>query len=246
MSMMSMASDQDVRGLIDVITASHDDPVPVGLPQSAFNCLAKLISCDQISLFELDSRHQTIAWAQSLLPEDDDDEADKIFWSHYWDCRACSYPDYGDDRSVTTFADFYNETERCRIGMYSEYLSPYGVENDLMLVLPIRPRESVRLEFFRGPGPDFTERDRAILFLLRPHLREIYAAQRADPQLPSLTERQLELVELVAQGRTNGQIARHLGISEGTVRKHLENIFERLGVNNRTAAVLRMFPRQTA
>ena len=47
---------------------------------------------------------------------------------------------------------------------------------------------------------------------------------------------------LVAAGRTNGQIARHLRISEGTVRTHLENIFQRLQVTNRAAAVVRAFP----
>jgi hypothetical protein len=37
-----------------------------------------------------------------------------------------------------------------------------------------------------------------------------------------------------------------LGISEGTVRKHLENIYGRLGVSSRTAAVTRAFPEQMA
>ena len=42
------------------------------------------------------------------------------------------------------------------------------------------------------------------------------------------------------------QIARRLGISEGTVRTHLENIYARLNVSNRTAAVTRAFPDQDA
>jgi DNA-binding NarL/FixJ family response regulator len=46
----------------------------------------------------------------------------------------------------------------------------------------------------------------------------------------------------VAAGRTNTQIARHLGISEGTMRTHLENIYEKLRVCSRTAAVTRAFP----
>ena len=41
----------------------------------------------------------------------------------------------------------------------------------------------------------------------------------------------------MAAGHTKTQIARRLGISEGTVRTHLENIYERLQVSSRTAAV---------
>ena len=53
----------------------------------------------------------------------------------------------------------------------------------------------------------------------------------------SLTARESEIVDLVAEGRTNAQIAAQLFISSGTVRRHLENAFARLGVHTRTAAV---------
>jgi len=49
-------------------------------------------------------------------------------------------------------------------------------------------------------------------------------------------------VRVVAAGHTNAQIARRLGVSEGTVRTHLENIYARLHVSSRTAAVTRAFP----
>jgi DNA-binding CsgD family transcriptional regulator len=52
-----------------------------------------------------------------------------------------------------------------------------------------------------------------------------------------LTRREREILELVAQGRTNGQIAEQLWISGGTVRRHLENAYAKLGVHTRTAAV---------
>ena len=48
-------------------------------------------------------------------------------------------------------------------------------------------------------------------------------------------------MRLVAAGHTNRQIARRLVVAESTVRKHLENIFERLQVSSRTAAVARVF-----
>jgi DNA-binding NarL/FixJ family response regulator len=54
------------------------------------------------------------------------------------------------------------------------------------------------------------------------------------------------VLHLVAAGHTNTQIARRLGLSEGTVRTHLENIYERLQVSSRTAAVIRAFPDRAA
>jgi DNA-binding NarL/FixJ family response regulator len=56
-----------------------------------------------------------------------------------------------------------------------------------------------------------------------------------------LTERQVQILRLVRAGLTNRQIARTLGISEGTVRKHLENVHGRLGVHSRVAAVYTAF-----
>jgi DNA-binding CsgD family transcriptional regulator len=52
-----------------------------------------------------------------------------------------------------------------------------------------------------------------------------------------LTEREREILELVAAGKTNAEIAETIWIAPGTVRKHLENIYEKLGVHSRTAAV---------
>ena len=54
-----------------------------------------------------------------------------------------------------------------------------------------------------------------------------------------LTSRQRELVELIAQGRDNAQIAALLGLSEKTVRNHITGIFDRLHVENRSQAIVR-------
>jgi DNA-binding CsgD family transcriptional regulator len=109
------------------------------------------------------------------------------------------------------------------------------------------PGSIARMIFFRGPGREFSERDRALLALLRPHLHQAYLnAERRRCGEPRLTSRQRELLRLVAVGHTNGQIARRLVISEGTVRVHLQNIYERLQVSSRTAAVTRAFPDRAA
>ena len=52
-----------------------------------------------------------------------------------------------------------------------------------------------------------------------------------------ITQREHEILELVGEGLTNAQVAERLWISPGTVRKHLENAFAKLGVSTRTAAV---------
>jgi DNA-binding NarL/FixJ family response regulator len=105
------------------------------------------------------------------------------------------------------------------------------------------PGRTVRLHLGHGPGPDFSERDRAVLTLLRPHLHQAFLnAERHRHPVPRLTPRQNELLRLVAAGHTNAQIARRLGVTQGTVRTHLENIYEKLHVSSRTAAVTRAFP----
>ncbi|MCB0032385.1 MAG: response regulator transcription factor [Anaerolineales bacterium] len=55
---------------------------------------------------------------------------------------------------------------------------------------------------------------------------------------PRLTERQLEVLLLMASTSTNGEIAERLTVSEETVRTHVKNILRKLNVSNRTQAVL--------
>ncbi len=61
-----------------------------------------------------------------------------------------------------------------------------------------------------------------------------------DPVLLSLTPRQRQVLAALADGCTNVQIARRLGIAESTVKKHLEHIYDTLDVDNRVAAVARI------
>jgi DNA-binding NarL/FixJ family response regulator len=58
--------------------------------------------------------------------------------------------------------------------------------------------------------------------------------QPAEPSQP--TDRELEILALVSEGLTNAQIARRLRVSDNTVKFHLQNIYLKLGVRNRTEA----------
>ena len=60
----------------------------------------------------------------------------------------------------------------------------------------------------------------------------------ADP-FPDLTEREHEILELIAAGRSNAEIATRLAISGKTVRNHVANVFTKLGVATRSQAIVR-------
>jgi DNA-binding CsgD family transcriptional regulator len=66
-------------------------------------------------------------------------------------------------------------------------------------------------------------------------------ARAANEQaLGRLTRRQSDVALLAAQGRPNAAIATTLGLSENTVKKHLKDIFDELGVTNRTELAIRV------
>lgn len=61
-----------------------------------------------------------------------------------------------------------------------------------------------------------------------------------DTAADLLSPRELEVMRWVARGKTNRQIAIALYVTEATVRKHLEHVYEKLGVQSRTAALARL------
>jgi DNA-binding CsgD family transcriptional regulator len=246
--------EKDLRTLLGIVSDNRPDLPPHGLPLSLLNELMGLIRCDDVALSGFDTTRQDIWFGQNIPPgEDDAGDGDPAFWKHFWD-SCCSHPDRsGDLRSVIKPSDFYSVRQWHSTGMYAEYFGPVGIEHLLNLTLPAgpvptpRPGQTLRLGFHRGPGPDFSERDRMLLALLRPHLYQAYLdAERRRCGTPPLTPRHWELLRLVAAGHTNAQIARRLEVSEGTVRIHLQNIYGRLQVSSRTAAVTRAFPDRAA
>jgi DNA-binding CsgD family transcriptional regulator len=260
MSTPVRASDRDLRALAAIVSEDRRDSLDgEGLPPSLLADLIGQVGCDALSLDGWDTERE-MCWFSQEIPSGDEavgySALDPVYWEHFWDEHACvcSYAARtGDLRSVVKTSDFYSARQWHSTGAYTDYCRPLGVEHDLTVCLPSAlppaagPGRYVQLTLSRGPGPGFSERDRAVLTLLGPHLDRAYLeAERRRHPVPRLTPRQTGLLHLVAAGHTNTQIARRLGISEGTVRKHLENIYDRLGVSSRTAAVTRAFPGRVA
>jgi DNA-binding CsgD family transcriptional regulator len=243
----SSITESDLRRVLDVVSpdAVADDGPEV--PQQVLVGLAELIPCAAVSFFVMDTHravmHAYQEHAAAGLP-DESEEEQQLFFDAYWDCLSCCYAErYHDHSSVTMWQDFYGEQEY-RSLLMSQYFLGAGLWHELLVTLPPRGGLERRLLLVREVGDSaFTERDRLLLTLLRPHLADLRDRVEAERRtVPVLTARQHELLRRVAQGDSNRLIARDLGLSESTVRKHLENIYARLEVHSRTEAVARMTP----
>jgi DNA-binding CsgD family transcriptional regulator len=128
-----------------------------------------------------------------------------------------------------------------RLEIFQDVYRPLDTADCSRLYLPSPKGESRFFKFEHGRW-GLPERAREGLGLLRPHL--VRHRQHWRPVancLQTLTRREREILEAVASGETNAQIAKRLWISPYTVRAHLEHIFEKLSVKTRTEAAARLF-----
>jgi DNA-binding CsgD family transcriptional regulator len=145
--------------------------------------------------------------------------------------------------TATFFSDKVSERGKSKHPWYAEVMRPTCQEHECKVLLPAPAGFTRGFYFFRHRGSrDFDERDRTVLNALRPHLEGVRRRwERGRVSAAGLTSRERDLVVLLRHGLTNQEIAERLVISTGTVRTHLENIFDKLGVHTRTAAVARAF-----
>lgn len=240
-------TEHDVQQMVAITRDyTHDDPSQT-LPEELLHDLWQLVPCDMVSVsgqdtprwsFFADQDYTGSTSSPSSTPQGE--ALASAYRQHYWDA-SCSYADRtGDLATIARPADLVAEdSPHSDSGMLTDYFRPLGLEYDLMVCLPAgAPQRTLRVLFFRGPGADFSDRDIAVLTLLRPHLQAAFiTAERHRNGLVPLTPRQRQIMQCVEAGYTNRQIARQLFVSEGTVGKHLENVFQRLDVNSRTAAI---------
>jgi DNA-binding CsgD family transcriptional regulator len=124
-----------------------------------------------------------------------------------------------------------------RLEFFQYVHRPFGTADCVRLFLP-SPNAMSRFFFFDQEHWGLNQRERELLQLLRPHLALWRSRWRApaSPAVLQLTAREREVLQAVADGATNREIAQQLWISPHTVRTHLEHIFEKLDVRTRTEA----------
>jgi DNA-binding CsgD family transcriptional regulator len=287
--------------------------------------LKRLVPCDWLGFCELDRVHELDIGLVDDPPYDGDPPP-----CSYWEIRhehpVCHYHEVSGDFGALKLSDFMSQRQLHSSRIYRDWFGPTGVEYLMTVGLDAPLWHTKVFLFERCGGRDFTDRDRAVLDALRPHLARRYAESQARrrarealallegielavvlvedgdriafatdeahrllaryfgedgarlpgpvsawmhsagasgepplevrggatleirvagdalfleerPRSPRLTLREQEILDQVAAGRTNAEIAATLCVAPGTVRRHLENIFGKLGVHNRTAAV---------
>lgn len=129
--------------------------------------------------------------------------------------------------------------------LYRQFYRPLGIHSQVVVQVPAAHGVVIGIAVNRD-GTGFSAEELALLGELREHLANLHRLVvladrvRLSIELLGLSPRQAEVARLLQEGLTNTQIARRLGISESTVRKHIEAVFTTLGVTSRAGAVARL------
>lgn len=209
----------------------------------------------------LASGHRRVSGLPGLALSGADIESfDRHFYSHplvryHGVQRGTGVRRISDELSIDAFR---------RTALYADHYRRIGI--DRVIALPLLSDGRMLVSFVMNrTGQDFSERERERLELLRPQLSLLYrqasrsargdptprlarptaqqpevrAATPIAPAAAGLTPREREVLRWLACGKTDADIAALLGLSPRTVHKHLEHVYVKLGVETRTAAVVR-------
>jgi DNA-binding CsgD family transcriptional regulator len=338
---MQRLSGSDLEGALRFVAEASAETGSDPFPPPVLEHLRRLVGADWATFCELDRRRRRgIAIVETPVPDVDADEDEDTFWRIVEDHPLCRAQRRGRFDALK-LSDFHTRRELHRLELYADWFRPFAIECELEVGIP-SPLDHTKTFLFDNERRDFTERDRALLNLLQPHLVQLYnaaAARRlaetaravieddadgrgvvvvgkrggveiASPQarrllgayfpsasgvrLPravvswlreqpmdrpptamsvdgrsgtltidldrrggtrvllleelavggkgpaALSAREREVLALVRDGLRNAEIAEALWLSPATVRKHLENIYEKLEVHSRTAAVAKL------
>jgi DNA-binding CsgD family transcriptional regulator len=236
-----------LRDVLDVTRPEHAMP-PEQAMFEVMRLVRELVGCDSAQFHEQDAQDLSTSYLQYVdddeayvaSPEQlaaEDDEPGVDFFKERWWTSPCSLIERTGMPVVSSTRSWHSERTWAQSPVHLEYLT---FDDEIFMGFPTSTFRSLRILLPREQGSPFEERELTLMELLLPHLQPLMRAVVEEAGLepdPMLTARQREILGLVRLGMPNKRIGRILGISEGTVRKHLENVFERLGVQSRTAAV---------
>ena len=237
-----------MRAALDTLHTIGQDCLDSGdFARRGVQCLPRLVSSEltTLSVCNLDSGHRKVVCDQpGAISRRELEVFDRYFFAHPL------VREHGRNPTAVTrrIEDLLPGTVFQRTPLFNDYYR--AIRIDHVMAVPIHIDRHVLVSFVVNRSKrGFSDRDRERVEVIRPHLGHLYRLSgrtaRSDDALSEaaapLMARERDVLDWLAAGKTDKDIAAILAISPRTVQKHLQRIYEKLGVETRTAAVMRAF-----
>ena len=253
---------RQLRASLNLVGEVSDAPTVEEFTQRAGEGLRRLIPAQGISFNEWDyAEHRLSAFHERSGYRPELDYLSELWPQCDWLVRMAPRERVW---RVETMSDYTPLRALKRREVYDCVYRPIKIDHFMAITITASRHRRGVLLLDRDRG-EFTDEERALGQALIPPLARLYRSVRARERLAArvrelehalreaphrgaspegigeLTTRELEVLEHVAAGRTDREIAAFLYVSVRTVHKHLEHVYEKLGVRTRTAAAMRVF-----
>jgi DNA-binding CsgD family transcriptional regulator len=235
----------DYRGILEFVHAAGEVDGTDPFPEQVLARLRELVPCDTVSYgdFDRDFDREDHVWRTGVRYSGDlrAPVTPVICEAHARLAYQYPYRPWSPEaRRALRWSDLLSRREWHALDLYWEVCRALDGEYELELWLATP--DGIAGGFgFDSLERDFSERDKLVLDTLQPHLVQLWrnaaARQRESRSLAALTPREREILLWVARGKSNREIAAVLYLAPGTIRKHLDNVYDKLGVSNRAGAV---------
>lgn|GEM_PF-1676363 len=265
---MEKLTQRNINCLMECIYELYSNIDEVSFPDTILSCVSKVIPAEIIAYNEINfhQREKSVyrIIPSGAIPEKDLIAFNKYMHQHPLihlmlprDMISCQKQHHSSFvGKATKVSDVITDKEFHKLPLYNEFYKKCDVRYQMVLTDSNSSSLITGITLNRTRR-DFSEKERLILNLLAPHLIQAWKNAKkvtgmrkklafmegvtfiCRPTSSSgLTVRETEVLRWVAQGKTNAEIAQILNIAHGTVRKHIERIYQKLGVDNRTSATL--------
>ena len=238
---MARLSGSDYRGILEFVHAAGEVEGSDPFPEQVLARLRELVPCDVVSYGDFDPHGHVWRTGVRYSGEPRARVTPAVREAHGRLAYQYPYRPWSPEaRRPLRWSDLLSRREWHALDLYWEVCRP--LEGEYELELWLATPDGVAGGFgFDSLERDFSERDKLVLDTLQPHLVQLWrnaaARQRESRSLGALTPREREILLWVARGKSNREIAAVLYLAPGTIRKHLDNVYDKLGVSNRAGAV---------
>jgi DNA-binding CsgD family transcriptional regulator len=238
----------DLQAALDFLEEAHEVEGPATFTPGLLDRLADLVHCETAFFFEVDHANRILSERVGSSKASAADRETLTIPDRVWACtRTVELNRYKNANGAgpVVLSDVFNRRLRQRPD-FNPNLRDSGAVDEIHVDLD--PPRQWRAEIGVYSSRDFGRHERKIMQVLRPHLAALYRSATHRRRLATLgseataelTPRELEVMLRVADGLSNGEIASALVVERSTVRKHLEHVYEKLGVRSRTAALAKL------